>query len=68
LELLQRPTPEPPAVAFERIATGTSKSVFTLHGVDGHGRPILRQDLTWARFETSLAKLSPTEAVLETCG
>jgi transposase len=53
---------------FKRIAVDTSKSVFTLHGVDEHGRPVLRQDLTRARFETFLAKLSPTEVVLEACG
>ena len=53
---------------FKRIAVDTSKSVFTLHGVDGHGRPILRQDLTRARFETFLAKTSPVEVVLEACG
>jgi len=53
---------------FKRIAVDTSKSVFTLHGVDEHGRPILRQDLSRARFETFLAKTSPTEVVLEACG
>ncbi len=53
---------------FKRIAVDTSKSVFTLHGVDEHGRPILRQDLTRARFEMFLAKTSPTEVVLEACG
>jgi transposase len=53
---------------FKRIAVDTSKSVFTLHGVDEHGRPVLRQDLTRARFETFLAKTSPTEVVLEACG
>jgi len=53
---------------FKRVAVDTSKSVFTLHGVDERGRPILRQDLTRARFETFLAKTSPTEVVLEACG
>ncbi len=53
---------------FKRIAVDTSKSVFTLHGVDEHGRPILRRDLSRARFETFLAKTSPTEVVLEACG
>jgi transposase len=53
---------------FKRIAVDTSKSVFTLHGVDEHGRPVLRQDLTRARFEMFLAKASPTEVVLEACG
>jgi transposase len=36
--------------------------------VDEHGRPVLRQDLTRARFETFLGKSSPTEIVLEACG
>jgi transposase len=52
----------------KRIAVDTSKSVFTLHGVDERGRPILRQDLTRARFERFLGKVSPTEVVLEACG
>ena len=50
---------------FKRIAVDTSKSVFTLHGVDEQDRPILRQNLSRARFETFFAKLSPTEVVLE---
>ncbi len=50
-------------MAFKRIAVDTSKSVFTLHGVDEHARPILRQDLTRARFETLLGKTSPSEVV-----
>ncbi len=53
---------------FKRIAVDTSKSVFTLHGVDEQGRPILRQDLTRAQFEKFLGKISPTEVVLEACG
>ena len=53
---------------FKRIAVDTSKSVFTLYGVDERDRPILRQDLTRARFETFLGKISPTEVVLEACG
>jgi transposase len=52
----------------KRIAVDTSKSVFTLHGVDQQGRPILRQDLTRARFEKALGKMAPTEVVLEACG
>jgi transposase len=53
---------------FKRIAVDTSKSVFTLHGVDERGRPILRENLTRARFERFLGKVSPTEVVLEACG
>jgi transposase len=52
----------------KRIAVDTSKAVFTLHGVDERGRPILRQDLTRARFERFLGKVPPTEVVLEACG
>jgi transposase len=53
---------------FKRIAVDTSKSVFTLHGVDERGRPILRENLARARFERFLGKVSPTEVVLEACG
>ena len=53
---------------FKRIAVDTSKSVFTLHGVDEQGRPILRQNLSRARFEKFFANLSSTEVVLEACG
>jgi transposase len=52
----------------ERIAVDTSKSVFTLHGVDERGRPILRRDLGRARFEEFLGKIPSTEVVLEACG
>jgi transposase len=53
---------------FKRVAVDTSKAVFTVHGVDERGRPILRENLTRARFERFLGKLSPTEVVLEACG
>jgi transposase len=53
---------------FKRIAVDTSKSVFTLHGVDEQDRPILRQNLSRARFEAFLGKMPPTEVVLEACG
>jgi transposase len=42
--------------------------VFTLHGVDERGRPVLRENLTRARFERFLGKASPSEVVLEACG
>jgi transposase len=37
-------------------------------GVDEQDRPILRQNLSRARFEKFLGKVSPTEVVLEACG
>jgi transposase len=58
----------PPVVEFKRIAIDTSKSVFTLHGVDAQERPVLRRDLRRARMEPFFAKLPPTEVVLEACG
>ena len=59
---------EPSALECKRIAVDTSKSVFTLHGVDERGRPILRRDLGRARFEGFLGKIPSTEVVLEACG
>ncbi len=53
---------------FKRIAVDTSKSVFTLHGVDAEERAILRRDLRRVPFEAFFAKLAPTEVVLEACG
>ncbi|HJS87616.1 MAG TPA: IS110 family transposase [Acetobacteraceae bacterium] len=53
---------------FKRIAVDTSKAVFTVHGTDERGRPILRENLTRARFERFLGKVPPTEVVLEACG
>ena len=52
----------------KRIAVDTSKSVFTLHGVDERDRPILRRDLSRLRFEEFLGKIPPAEVVLEACG
>ncbi len=36
--------------------------------MDERGHPILRENLTRARFEKFLGKVSPTEVVLEACG
>ena len=52
----------------KRIAIDTSKHVFTLHGVDGQGRPVLRRELKRGQVETFFSKLEPTEVVLEACG
>jgi len=52
---------------FKRIAIDTSKHVFTLHGVDAEGRPVLRRELKRAGMEAFFGKLEPTEVVLEAC-
>ena len=51
-----------------RVAIDTSKSVFTLHGVDGGGRAVLRCNLRRKQVLVFFAKLSPVEVVLEACG
>ena len=51
-----------------RVAVDTSKYVFTLHGVDASGRPVLRQNLRRERLLAFLAKLAPMEIALEACG
>jgi len=53
---------------IKRIAIDTSKSVFTLHGVDLQDRPVLRRDLRRAAMIGFFTKLPPTEVVLEACG
>jgi transposase len=51
-----------------RIAIDTSKNVFTLHGVDGVGRAVLRRNLRRKQLLAFFEKLSPVEVVLEACG
>jgi transposase len=51
-----------------RIAIDTSKSVFTLHGVDGTGRAVLRRNLRRRELLSFFERLSPVEVVLEACG
>ena len=53
---------------FKRIAVDTSKTVFTVHGIDAQDRPVLRRNFRRAAFEAFFAKLPPTEVVLEACG
>lgn len=53
---------------FKRVAIDTSKSVFTLHGVDAQDRPVLRRDLRRSQLVPYFAELKPTEVVLEACG
>ena len=53
---------------YKRIAIDTSKSVFTLHGIDAADRAILRRDLKRAQVAAFFAKLPPAEVVIEACG
>ena len=53
---------------LKRIAIDTSKSVFTVHGVDAQEHPVLRRDLRRGQLVAFFAKLAPTEVVLEACG
>jgi hypothetical protein len=39
------PNREPTVMALQRMAVGTSKRAFTLHGDDAPDRPVLRRDL-----------------------
>jgi transposase len=50
------------------LAIDTSKHIFTLHGVDERGSPVLRRELRRAQLEPFFAKLPPTDVVLEACG
>lgn len=50
------------------IAIDTSKHVFTLHGVDASGMPLLRRELRRGQLEPFFRKLPPTEIVMEACG
>jgi transposase len=51
-----------------RIAIDTSKSVFTLHAVDGTGRAVLRRNLRRQDLLAFFAKLKPVEVAMEACG
>ena len=53
---------------YKRIANDTSKSVFTLHGVDEADRPILRVNLRRAQLTPFFKKLPPAEVAMEACG
>lgn len=50
------------------IAIDTSKTVFTLHGVDEQGRTVLRRELRRHQLEGFFRKLPASEIVLEACG
>ena len=51
-----------------RVAVDTSKSVFTLHGIDAQGQVKLRRNLRRRDFLGFFEKLPPLEVVLEACG
>ena len=51
-----------------RIAIDTSKSVFTLHGVDAAGRALLRRNLRRRELRRFFERLGPVEVALEACG
>ena len=59
---------EPSMTEITRIAIDTSKSVFTLHGVDVAGRAVLRRNLRRRELLAFFEKLPPVEVVLEACG
>ena len=51
-----------------RVAIDTSKSVFTLHGVDAAGRAVLRRNFRRHQFEAFFERQPAVEVVLEACG
>jgi transposase len=51
-----------------RIAIDTSKSVFTLHGVDTAGSVMLRRNLRRRDLLPFFERLAPVEVALEACG
>ncbi|HEY1431351.1 MAG TPA: IS110 family transposase [Stellaceae bacterium] len=53
---------------IKRIAIDTSKSVFTLHGVDDAGRAVLRRNVRRGELLKFFERLPPVEVVLEACG
>ena len=53
---------------YKRIGIDTSKTVFTLHGIDHSDQPALRINLSRAGLLTFFRKLLPTEIVMEACG
>jgi transposase len=59
---------EPSMNEVTRVAIDTSKSVFTLHGVDREGQAVLRRNLRRRDLLAFFEKLPPVEVVLEACG
>jgi transposase len=50
------------------IAIDTSKSVFTLHGVDAESGVVLRRNLRRRELLAFFEKVPPLEVALEACG
>ena len=53
---------------ISRIGLDTSKAVFTLHGVDQAGQPVLRVNLRRAQLISFFKKRPPTVVAMEACG
>src|SRR5271167_3215377 len=53
---------------ISRLAIDTSKSVFTLHGVDAAGSVVLRRNLRRRELLPFFEQLAPVEVALEACG
>jgi transposase len=53
---------------YRRIAIDTSKTVFTLHGIDQTERAPLRTNLSRAQLIPFFKKLAPTDIAMEACG
>src|SRR5437899_3993257 len=58
----------PSMTEIKRIAVDTSKTVFTLHGVDDAGRPVLRRNLRRRELLRFFERLPRVEVALEACG
>jgi transposase len=52
----------------ERIGLAIAKSSFQVHGVDAHGKVVIRQQLTRGKVLASFAQLPPCLVGLEACG
>jgi len=51
-----------------RIGVDTSKAVFTVHGIDATGRPVLRTNVRRGQMIQFFRKLPPTIVAMEACG
>ena len=53
---------------YKRISVDTSKTVFTIHGIDSAERAITRREVKRDKFLAFFEKLPPTEVAMEACG